>query len=89
MGFFRDISDSLGFTKQDPGNVSPEAYSQFYDQAMKDLYGIGSDPQSQQLRQGLMSATQGQLDDLANQSAGRKSNFLQDMSEAFRPIRRT
>jgi hypothetical protein len=83
MGFFRDISDSLGFTRQDPGNVSPEAYSQFYDQAMKDIYGIGNDPASQQMRQGIQGAANDQLAGFANNSAQRKQQFAEDMNRSF------
>ncbi len=83
MSFFSDITDSLGFTRQDPRNVDPNAYSGFYEQAMKDIYGIGNDPASQQMRQGIQGAANSQLEGLANNSAQRKAQFAEDMNRSF------
>jgi len=89
MGFFSDVLDTvgttLGFSSGNPEqyNVDPNAYSEFYEQAMKDIYNIGNDPASQQMRQGIQGAAQSQLEGLANNSAQRKQQFGEDMNRSF------
>ena len=83
MSFFGDISQALGFSRPDANTVDPNSYSGFYEQAMKDIYGIGNDPASQQMRQGIQGAANSQLEGLANNSAERKSQFAEDMNRSF------
>lgn len=83
MGFLRDLSDSLGFTKADATayETSPEAYKELYDSALSQLQGIGDD--SKQERQQLIDILGGQLGSLENNAEGRKKNFLEDSARSF------
>ena len=83
MSFFGDISQSLGFSKPDAHTVDPNSYDGYYQQAMKDIYNVGNDPASQQMRSGIQSAANSQLEGLANNSAERKSQFGEDMNRSF------
>lgn len=83
MSFLGDISESLGFSRPDPYTVDPGQYQGYYEQAMKDIYGIGNDPASQQMRQGIQGAANSQLAGLADNSAQRKQQFAEDMNRSF------
>lgn len=83
MGFFRDITDSLGFTKPnaDQYATDPLAYSDLYEKALAELKGIGWDTEGNRAQ--IIDALGGQLGDLENNAAGRKKNYLEDMGRSF------
>jgi len=80
MGFFKDLSNSLGFTKADAETVDPEAYSDLYQKALAELEGVGRNTASSTNKDLINSTLQGQLENLDNNAAGRKMNYMEDMS---------
>ncbi len=75
--------ETLGFLPGKSTRVDPNSYDAYYQQAMNDIYGIGNDPASQQMRQGIQGAANDQLAGLANNSAQRKQQFAEDMNRSF------
>lgn len=86
-GIVDSVTDALGFTggAEDAAafNMDPAAYKELYEQALKGIQDVGTDPNSRMIRGGLENATIGQIEGLENQSAGRKANFEEDMARGF------
>lgn len=87
MGFFGDIGNSalegLGLKKGDAHTVDPNMYGGYYDDAMKDLQNAGVGGANQEIRSQIENQALQQLGDLNNNAAGRKKNYLEDMSRDF------
>lgn len=83
MAFFRNLTDSLGFTapKADAYSVSPEAYSDLYQSALRQFEQLNNDQRGKQME--FMGAIDPMLGDLQNNMAGRKKNFQEDMARGF------
>lgn len=62
---------------------NPEAYKELYESALAQMQGVGGDKDSMAQRASINNILQGQLGDLENNAAGRKQNFMEDMSRGF------
>jgi hypothetical protein len=76
-------AESLGLAPGKDYSVNAGDYSGYYEQAMKDLYNVGNDPASQQMRQRIQGAANDQLAGLADNSAQRKQQLGEDMNRSF------
>lgn len=90
MGIFSDVGKLFGEVtgfgghgNPNPRNTDPEAYRQLYEEALGQIQGVGTDKNSMAMRGGIEDAAIGAIGDLENQAAGRKANFMEDMSRGF------
>lgn len=63
--------------------TDPEAYAELYNQALAQMQGVGQDAASMKNRQAIEGILADQLGGLEDNAAGRKQNFLEDMSRSF------
>lgn len=61
----------------------PEAYKELYEQALMQMKGVGQDEASLKNRKSIENVLGGQLEGLEDNAAGRKQNFMEDMSRGF------
>lgn len=90
MGVFDDIGDLFSETtgfggkgNPNPHNMDPEAYSQFYNEALAGIQNVGTDPNMAKMRGSIEDSANSMLGDLENNAAGRKANFQEDMARGF------
>lgn len=90
MGLFGDIGDIFGEVtgfgsngNPNPHNTEPTVYAELYNDALNQINSVGTKDEDKKFRDSIQQTAQGQLADLENNAAGRKSNFMEDMSRGF------
>lgn len=92
MGFLSDLGDGVSNTfgevtgfgsngNPDPHALNDAAYEDYYTQALNGVQNSGAG--TADMRAGIQSGVNDQLAGLANNSAGRKKQFGEDMSRSF------
>lgn len=90
MGLFDTIGDAFseftgfgGKGNPDPHNMDPEAYAQYYNEALQGIDSVGKSENMAKMRSSIEDSANGMLGDLENNAAGRKANFQEDMARGF------
>lgn len=90
MGILDDVTDIFGEVtgfgsngNPNPHNMDPTVYSELYDKALQGILDVGSGGNNGAMRGKVEGAALSALDNLDNNAAGRKEDFMEDMSRGF------
>lgn len=83
MGFFKKVGQMLGVVRPDVHNVNPEAYSELYDKAAAEWNKVGGSAQDLSNNAAIGQSVGDMLGGFADNQAGRKALFQEDMARGF------